>query len=165
MTTLLEGKDPGVFPENPPGTDEFFKTPVSIVPTFVGLTVDQARQLALESRVLIQVIDVPSLEPVGTVVSQSAAPGATIPQGVPVSIGVSTGVPPVGALPAVIGLPFDQAVAALQAFSEETYVQLTILRQDAPTADPAKKGTVLAMNPPPGTQVGSGIQVILTVGV
>jgi membrane peptidoglycan carboxypeptidase len=165
MTTLLEGKDPGVFPENPPGTEEFFKTPVSIVPTFVGLTVEQARQLAIESRVLIQVVEVPSLEPVGIVVSQSAEAGATIPQGVPVSIGVSTGVPPVGALPAVVGLPFDQAVAALQAFSEETYVQLTILRQDAPTADPAKKGTILAMNPPPGTQVGSGIQVVLTVGV
>lgn len=164
MTALLEGKDPGVFPEDPLGVDQFFVTPVSIVPALVGLTVDQARQLALESRVLLSIFEVPSLEPAGVVLSQFVAPGESIPQGKPVLIGVSNGIPPVGILPAIIGLPFDEGVALLVAFEQQTSVRVTIVRLDSPVGDPKKKGIILGMSPPPGAEVGSGIQVTLTVG-
>ncbi len=165
MTVLTEGKDPGVFPEGPDGTDSFFVTPTTTVPSMVGLNVSEAKQLASEARVLLSVVEVGSLEVAGFVLTQSAAPGAVISQGSPVTIQVSTGLPPIGVLPGVMGRPFEEAKAILEQFELDTRIDIQIARQESPTPDPSLKGKVIGMSPLPLTEVGSGVVVTLTVGV
>lgn len=165
MTVLTEGKDPGVFPEGPDGTESFFVTPTTTVPSMVGLDVGEARKLATQARVLLNVVEIGSLEVAGFVLTQSAAPQSVISQGSPVTIQVSTGLPPIGVLPGVLGRPYEEARAILEQFELDTRVDIQIARQEAPTPDANLRGRVIAMNPPPLTQVGSGIVVTLVVGI
>ncbi len=164
MTALLGEEDPGQFPENPAGTDEFFKTPTTTVPSMVGLTVDEARRLAQEAKVILAIVEVPSVEVAGLVLTQSAEPGAVISQGSAVTIEVSNGQPPVGELPYLLGLSFDQAIAKLQEFTTATRVEIQVQRVDLKVDDNSKKGKVIAMDPQPGTAVGTGVLVTITVG-
>ncbi len=164
MTALLGDEDPGEFPESPDGTDEFFKTPTTTVPSLVGLTVDEARKLASEAKVILSIVEVPSVEIAGLVLTQSVEPGVVISQGAAVTLEVSNGEPPVAELPYLIGLAYKDAVAKLDEFSDATRVELQIQRVNVDVEKDDQKGKVVAMNPQPGTSVGSGILVTLSVG-
>lgn len=165
MTALMEGQDPGEFPADPEGVEEFFKTPVSTVPAMVGLTVDEAKKVADKAKVFLEIVEVASLEPVGMVVRQSADPGTSVSQGSTVVIEVSNGQTPKTTMPYVLGMTYETAIAKLNAFAAATGVVVTIERKDLKVSDPAQVGIVVKSSPLPDSPVGNSVLVKLTVGV
>jgi beta-lactam-binding protein with PASTA domain len=118
-----------------------------------------------EAKLGAAVVDVGSLEPADTVIAQSVASGATVNQGTVVSIEVSTGQPPTGVVPNVLGQTFDEALANLQAYSEEERLELTFVTQQREVEDSSQVGRVVALGPGPGSQVGWKATIVVVVGI
>ena len=135
------------------------------MPNVIGLTESDAEAELREAKLNATVEPVPSLEPAGIVVNQSVAGGATVRQGSFVTIYVSTGEIPVGALPNLSGLTFEEAIEIVRSFELDTGVRVNLIQQNTATADPAMVGRILTTNPPPATAVQGAVDVVALVGV
>ncbi|MFO7548903.1 MAG: transglycosylase domain-containing protein [Acidimicrobiia bacterium] len=164
MQRMLANVPVAEFPEDPPGTAEYFKTPTTIVPSVVGLDVATAETTLRLAKLSVTIQEVASLEPVGTVVAQSLEIGTTVNQGAAIVISVSTGETPSAALPGLAGLTFEQAVEAIRLFEEETGVNVTLRRENVDVLDPAQRGRVIGTNPPAGAVVQYGAVITALVG-
>jgi membrane peptidoglycan carboxypeptidase len=153
------------FPPEPGNIQKFLVPPPTTVPNVIGLDESGAEAKLREARLNASVEPVPSLEPAGTVVNQSPGGGATVRQGSFVTIFISTGEMPVGAIPNLQGLTFDEAVEAARVFEAETGVRINLIQSQAPTTDPAMVGRILATEPPAGTPVQGAVDVVARVGV
>jgi membrane peptidoglycan carboxypeptidase len=165
MSWYLQDVEALDFPVPDGDLGQYFKTPSTDVPSVVGLDVGSARAELRKAKLGANVVEVPSLSPAGQVLAQSPGAGASVPQGTGVTIEVSTGVPPTGVLPAVNGLTFDAALAALQAFSDENRLDLVFQRSTREVTDPSQVGLVVALGPGAGSEVGYGATVTIVVGV
>jgi beta-lactam-binding protein with PASTA domain len=101
---------------------------------------------------------------VGIVVNQSVGAGATVRQGSFVTIWVSTGEIPVGALPDLKGLTFEEALEGLRTFELETGLKVTLTQQKVGTTDPSLVGRIVETGPPAGTPLEASAQVMAFVG-
>lgn len=164
MNIVLDGVEPLDFPAPAENLDEFFKTPTTVVPSVVGLPVDEAESAIRKAKLQPNVVEVASIETAGVVVSQTPEGGATVNQGQAVTIGVSTGIAPTGILPSVVGMTVEQALAALALFDEEAGLRLVIQTVNVPVDKPENVGKVMAMDPPGGSEVGYGAVITLSVG-
>ncbi|MDH4118148.1 MAG: transglycosylase domain-containing protein [Acidimicrobiia bacterium] len=164
MSWYLEDVPPADFVTPEGNIGQYFKTPTTSVPSVVGLDVNAARSELRRAKLGANVVEVPSLEPEGLVLAQAPGAGATVPQGTGVTIEVSTGIPPTGILPEVFTLTFEDALAALQAFSDENRLDLVFERASQPVEDPALVGLVVGLRPGVGTEVGYGATVAIVVG-
>ena len=153
------------FPEEPNGVEAFFKVPTTVVPSVVGLDVNSAKGALFDARLIASIVETPSLEPKGTVLSQSIPAGAEVNQGSTVVIGVSTGEIPRAPLPKLAGMTVEQAVATIAAFAEENGLgEITVGVAYAPVKKPEKVGRVIGSNPPAGSIVEYQGSVTLIVG-
>ena len=78
--------------------------PTTTVPNLIGIAEGDAIARLTEAKLEARVRPIPSLQPAGTVVFQSVGGGRVIEIGFPITIYVSTGQQPAGAMPAVAGL-------------------------------------------------------------
>ena len=83
------------------------------VPSVIGKSQADAVSTLTNAGLVAKAFPVPSGKPVDTVTGQDPPPGETVEKGSKVRINVSSG-PSDVSVPSVIGLPFDQASAALQ---------------------------------------------------
>jgi penicillin-binding protein 1A len=165
MTIIMEGVPESDFPAEPANTGEYFRVPRTTVPVVVGLEVgDATKLLKNEHQLSVEIIEIASLEPVGTVISQDLEPGASVAQGSLITIRVSTGETPVAPLISFIGLTFDQAIEAAQQFELDTGVKLSLFQEQVPVTDPALVGKIVSTNPNPGTQITESASVVLNIG-
>lgn len=153
------------FPEDPPGVAVHFRTPTTTVPLVVGLIRADATEALLNAHLRPAVVEVASLEPKGTVLSQSVDPGAEVAQGAEVSIEVSTGEPPTVPLPDLTFKTVAEAIDILRAIEAESGVQLSLEQITQPTSDPSLVGKILAQTPSPGSTLQSGALIRVVVGV
>jgi membrane peptidoglycan carboxypeptidase len=166
MSIVTEGLPETQFPPDPANIDDYLVPPPTQVPVLVGLSEGQAlRELRVDAKLNGAVVEVPSLEPAGTVVNQSIAPGTTVPQGTTVTIWVSNGQIPEAPLPDFTGLTPEEATEAGEAFSLETGVMLSFSTEEVPVGDPNLIGRVVETNPAPGTVINTSASVVLRVGV
>lgn len=165
MRLMLEGVPESEFPPEPPGTDEFLTPPTTIVPLVVGLDVNSAVARIEEADLNVTVQRVPSIEPEGQVFGQSPGSGAEVEVGTPVVISVSNGEPPVGPLPNLVGMTFEEALEHLRSFEDETGVLVNLVRVDQPVGDGSRVGIILATDPEPSADVAYGVTVTAAVGV
>jgi serine/threonine-protein kinase len=92
------------------------------LPSFVGMTIDAARQWADQHQVsLQQQSDTNSQQPQGTITGQEPAAGATFQPGQTVVVNVSAG-PQMVAVPDPIGMSVEQATQLLQAAGFQVHV-------------------------------------------
>ena len=164
MKKMLEDVPPEDFPEDPPGVSQFFRTPSTTVPLLVGLVRDDAEEALADARLNVEVIEVPSPEEKGTVVSQSQDPGREVRQGVTITIEVSNGQTPIAPLPNLVGQTFEQALDTVKAFEDETGVELTLIRLTEPAPKPKLKGKIVRTDPAQGTAVKFGAVIRVYVG-
>jgi beta-lactam-binding protein with PASTA domain/predicted Ser/Thr protein kinase len=130
--------------------------PTVNVPSVIGKTRDDAVSTLVNAGLKADpVVLVPSNKPEGTVTGQEPAAGQTIVQGSRVRINVSSG-PAAINVPSVIGLPFDQASAALQ--NQGFAVKRTNVESDQP-AD-----TVVNQSPSGTAPSGATINLSVSKG-
>jgi eukaryotic-like serine/threonine-protein kinase len=126
------------------------------VPSVIGKTQDDAVSTLVNAGLEANpVVPVPSSRPEGTVTGQDPSPGTTVIEGSRVRINVSSGPAEVN-VPSVIGLPFDQASAALQ--NEGFAVSRTNVDSDQP------KDTVVEQSPSGRAQRGATIRLSVSKG-
>lgn len=127
------------------------------VPQLIGLTTLADVRTALEDANLTlgEIIEEDSDQPGGYVLAQDPSEGAQVAAGSAVSVTVSSGLI---AVPNVVGLSEAQALSDLVRLGFETQV----IQQTIDT-EPAR--TVLAQSPQPGTSIGRGELVTITVAV
>jgi membrane peptidoglycan carboxypeptidase len=153
------------FPPDPGNIQKFLVPPPTTVPNVIGEDESGAKAALREARLNASIEPVPSLEPAGTVVNQSPGGGATVRQGSFVTVYISTGEIPVGAVPNLQGLTFDEAVEIVRSFELDSGVLVNLIQAEAPTTDPAMVGRIVATEPPPGTPVQGAIDIVARVGV
>jgi serine/threonine-protein kinase len=112
----------------------------------------------------VEVVEIPSLDPVGTVVSQSLEPGTSVSQGSLVTIHVSTGETPKGSLPNLVGLTFDEAVTLISEFELSTGLKINLFQQKINVNDPAQVDHVVSTNPPAGASLNTSATITVFVG-
>ncbi len=165
MNLVLDGVPESEFPPEPPGVEEFLTPPKTTVPLVVGLDVTAATSRLEAAKLNASVQRLPSVEPEGQVFAQSISPGAEVDVGTPVTISVSNGEPPVGDLPDLVGLTFEEALGVLREFEEETGVLVNLNRVDQEVGDSDRVGRIISTDPEPGAEVAYGITVRASVGV
>ncbi|MFQ5523136.1 MAG: transglycosylase domain-containing protein, partial [Acidimicrobiia bacterium] len=165
MDIVLKDLPETDFPPEPPNIRNYLVRPTTFVPPVVGLTQEEAEdRLALEARLNVAVIEVASVEPAGTVVYQTPEPGEELKQGETVTVYLSTGEMPVGNLPNLVGLTFEQAQTRAQEFQLATGVKLTLVQETVEVTDPNLVGKIVTTNPAPGTQITDSATVVVSIG-
>jgi membrane peptidoglycan carboxypeptidase len=166
MTIVTEGLPESQFPADPANIEDYLEPPITNVPTVVGLELSAAaRRLREDAKLNVTVVEVPSLEPVGIVVRQSPGAGASVPQGTFVTVYVSNGETPIGALPNFIGMTLEAANEAVAQFELDTGVKLTLVPQDIAVGNPNQVGIIVQTNPEPGTEIEASANVVVSIGV
>lgn len=163
MQIVLAGVPVADFPPDPAGTEQYTKTPTTEVPDVVGSLRSNAVRAILNAHLRPVVVDVPSLEPEGTVLSQSPEGGVVTSQGFAVEIRVSTG--ELADVPVLTGLTEAEAAAALVAWEEEFNTDLEFAVTTQAVAEQNLWGTVVAQTPAPGSKVEAGMTVTVVIGV
>jgi membrane peptidoglycan carboxypeptidase len=164
MTYALEGLPEVPFPDEPANIEEYLIPPKTTVPSVVGLERAEAVSRLKGAKLNPKVVEAPSLEPVGQVVTQSLGPGASVPEGSPITIKVSNGETPSGALPSFGGMTVDEALEAARAFEEATGVNLSVLTGTTNTSDPAYLDRVVSQSPAVGATVTGQASVTIFIG-
>jgi 1A family penicillin-binding protein len=128
------------------------------VPNVVGQKVDAAKKILADANFTSIVQEVPSLKPVGEVVAQAPAAGATAELGTGVTIQVSNGKVPIAVVPNVVGMKQAQAENIIKKAGFNVVVWLIQVN------DPSLDGIVLSQNPTGGTKTNAGTAVNIYVG-
>ena len=137
--------------------------PVSVavmVPDLAGMSIDEARALALEGDFLLSVAWAPSDEPAGTILNQSPSAGSTINPmiGELVEVSVSRG-SPMSVVPNVVDMQRASAVQYITAAGFE--VSATEEHSDSVAG-----GNVIRMSPEPNATLvrGSTVNIVVSLG-
>jgi serine/threonine-protein kinase len=125
------------------------------VPSVKGKSQADAVSTLTNAGLVARVFQVPSSNPVDTVTGQDPLPGKTVVKGSKVRINVSSG-PAEVTVPSVVGLPFDQASAALQ---NEGFA---VGRKNVESDQPAD--TVVEQSPSGSAKPGSTITLSVSKG-
>lgn len=164
MSRVMEGLPVSDFPEDPPNVDDYLVPPPAIVPVVVGLPQDEAEKALAAAGLRAEAVPMASLDPAGTVISQSAEPGAKIRQGSVVTIFVSTGETPKALVPNLIGLTFDEALTVVQEIEKNTGVKIGLFQASVEVEDLSLVGRVVSTTPAPGTEISGSTTITVYVG-
>jgi beta-lactam-binding protein with PASTA domain len=125
-----------------------------VVPSVVGLPVEQAHRTLREGRLQVgdEQLRGTNVEPPGTVLAQNNVSGTRVAVGTPIVLTVA--MPLVVTVPSVVGLPHDEAAAAIIAAG-------LVVGDVASRLSLRAGGTVLAQAAAPGEQVQFGAPVAL----
>jgi serine/threonine-protein kinase len=164
MNIVMDGVPVSQFPEDPPNIRDYQVPPQTDVPVVVGLLLEDAETVLRAAFLNHEIIEIPSLDPAGTVVSQSPEPGTTLTQGSFVTIYVSTGETPTGPLPNLVGLTFDEALVVIEEFELATGVLVNLFQQKVVVVDPSRVNRIVSTNPNPGTPITESATVTVFIG-
>jgi len=154
------------FPPIPAGSSKFYVTPSTEVPNILEdplVTQKDAEQLVYFAHLRPVVQEIPSLEPLGTVLSQSPEPGARLSHNGEVFIEVSNGEPPTFPLPNLIGKTRTEANLEMALLAAETEI-LVALAPEFVVSDEESWGKIIATSPTPGSLVGADDIVTIFIG-
>jgi len=165
MSYVHEGLPVTEFPPEPANIGQYLVPPPTTVPNVIGLPEDDAIAKLREAKLNASVQRIPSLEPAGIVVRQSASGGSTVRQGSFVTIYVSTGELPSGPLPNLTGLTMDEALEIVSAFELDSGVRVSLSQQEVPTNNESLVGRIVDTDPPPASEVQGEVGVVVFIGV
>lgn len=160
------------FPPDPPGTDAYRQTPLTLVPDLDAVAAELETALLTERQIEtafwqvgldVEIEVVPSPLAEGTILGQDPAPGTRLRQGRSVFVQVSSGVAPI--LPEWRGLDLSEVGATVDAFNEETGLALTWVTQEVPTSSTTLWNTVVGTTPPPGTTLDVDAEITFFIAV
>jgi len=141
---------------------QYTETPITQAPSVVGLDAETAKELIFAARLYPWEVPVASLEPEGTVTGQNFVAGSEVAQGETMFINVASGEIPIAPLPNPIGSTYTDALDMFRQLEFDTGVRVNISRLTV-SAPGYPDGVVVDMSPSPGTEVGYGALVTLSV--
>ena len=154
------------FPPIPDGSSKFYVVPSTEVPDLMAeplVTVAEAEQLVYFAHLRPVIEEVPSLEPEGTILSQTPDAGAKLSHNGEVAIEVSNGEPPTIPLPNLIGLTRTEANLEMALLAADTEILVPLVPEFV-VSDEESWGKIISTLPPPGTEVGAEDTVIIVIG-
>ena len=162
MEAALAGVPPASFPDPPavaPPATASAAPPAGVpIPDTAGLAVVEARTRLAALGLLVTTETRPSRQRgAGMVIEQTPAPGTLVTPGTTVTLTGSSGPPRTVAVPAVVGMPADDAARLLQAAG----LPPDIVVGDPPGGTAAGPGRVWKQSPPAGTPIDEGQPVQL----
>jgi serine/threonine-protein kinase len=131
---------------------------LTTVPDVIGLSEDAAVATIRDAGLVADTEFEESDQPEGTVISEDPGPGSRIPEGDPVSIGISEGPGDVN-VPNVVGQSQESAVSRLSALG------LNVRVVEVETDSESEDGQVLDQTPSGGSSVPPDTDVTIDVGV
>lgn len=166
MEEFLAGVPVQDFPPLPPEASRYKVTPSTTVPEITpDMNEKKARQEIYNAHLAVQVEEVNSIEPAGTVLGVLPTPGVAMPHGGTVTLQISNGLPPTIPLPRLAGLTLNQARQVLLQVGAEAQIPLSLgPAQFVETANSSDWDRVLGTNPPAGSQVDGQRLIIPIVG-
>ena len=166
MLYLTEDLEVLDFPEPPDGTSAYYAVPGTRVPRInVDMTLQAIEAAVYGAHLRVEIVEVPSFEEPGTIISLEPESGTGLAQGAAVTLEISIGIPEEIEGPDLIGLPVTEVPSALTLFEEETAVTLSWVRVDVEVPDPTQWSTVISTDPIPGALVSPGDTITVFVGV
>ncbi len=166
MTEFLADVPPEDFPPIPPGSSKFYVVPSTEVPDVLEdplITEKAAGQLVYFAHLRPVFEEVASLEPMGTIVSQTPDPGAKLSHNGAVFMEVSTGEPPTFPLPDLRNLTRTEANLVMANLAAETEILVALIPEFV-VSDEEAWGKIIFTSPPPGTEVGADDFVTIFIG-
>jgi hypothetical protein len=151
------------FPEDPPGIGAYRVTPQGTVPGVIGLDEQDARSAIYHAGFNVEFIVVASEKPEGTILVQIPEADTRLRQGKKLAVHISSGQPPI--MIALIGTRLEDVPPLLDAFNDESGLDLTYTIESQDSADPATWGRVVATSPPAGSLLDFEQAVIVFIGV
>jgi membrane peptidoglycan carboxypeptidase len=155
MARVMQGLPAEPFPYAPMPS---LGPPQGNVPNVVGMDQATATQTLQSAGLVAAVQQIPSSQPVGTVVSQSPAAGSSVATGSTVTLQVSNGQAPASGVPNVVGMSQAAAGSSLSAAGFNAAVVQRVV------TNPSQYGVVVSQSPAAGTQATQGSTVTITVG-
>jgi membrane peptidoglycan carboxypeptidase len=151
------------FPPIPDGASKFRVTPQTTVPDIMTMEKKEATQEILFAHLTPEFVDVDSLEPEGTILSQLPEAGGIMNHAGVVVIEISTGLPPTVPLPNLLMLTRTEANLVMAGLAAETGV-LVALVPEFQVSDPASWNKIFLTRPTPGALVGSDDIITIFIG-
>ncbi|MBT8165775.1 MAG: PASTA domain-containing protein [Acidimicrobiia bacterium] len=167
MTEFLADVPAEEFPPIPPGSSKYYVVPSTEVPDVLSdplLTQDEAEQLIYFAHLRPVIEEVPSLEPLGTILSQVPDAGAKLSHNGEVKLEISNGEPPTFPLPNLIGKTRTEANLEMALLAAETEILVALVPEFVPTPDSEAWDKIILTRPPPGTEVGADTIVTIVIG-
>ena len=151
------------FPDEPAGTNIYRRTPNTKVPNLVGLADEiEIANITYKAGLNLEIANMASSKPRGTVLEQTPEAESTVPQGRTVTTWISTGDP--GLMPDLVGLRIARIEPRLTRFNEETGLQVTWIIKFLPIEDPSDRNRILQSNPRPNRELSHQQQITFFVG-
>jgi hypothetical protein len=151
------------FPEDPQGIGAYRATPQGTVPDVLDRDVKAATTAIYQAGFRVNFEFLASTEPEGTILGQLPGPDTRMTQGKTVEVLVSSGQPPI--MIALAGARLEDVPPVLDAFNEETGLDLTYTIASLEIADPAKWGKVVATDPQAGVELAYQQAIVVYIGV
>ena len=166
MLYLTEDLEVLEFPEPPDGTSAYYAVPGTSVPRInVEMKLEDIEDAVYAAHLRVEIVEVPSFEEPGTIISLAPESGTRLAQGSAVTLEISIGIPEDIEGPDLIGLSVTEVPSALALFEEETAGTLNWVRVDVEVPDPTQWSTVISTDPIPGALVSPGDTITVFVGV
>ncbi len=141
------------FPEDPDGTRAYFRVPLTEVPDVSELSEEDAKDAIFKAGLFADIVVTPSIEPEGTFLGQSPAPGTEISQGKTVTVRYSSGIAPT--VPHLIGLNISEVQGVIASHNSATGTSLTWVLRRQVTENPALWDVVISTSPPTGAPIAA----------
>ena len=167
MTEFLADVPAEEFPPIPDGSSKFYVTPSTEVPDLLEdplLTQREAGQLVYFAHLRPVFEEIPSLEPLGTILSQTPDAGAKLRHNGQVLVEISNGEPPTVPLPNLIGMTRTEANLIMAQLAADTEILVFLVPEFVPTPDTEAWDKIILTRPLPGTEVGADDIVTLVIG-
>lgn len=165
MTVVTANLPVEDFPTDPPGIGVYYQTPRVEIPDVTDLTFEEAQEIMFKAGFEVNARLENSVLPADTVTGTSPATGTRQEQGTTVEVYVSNGLPPTTVLPDLIGRTEVEVNQILLTLQQNSQIPFTWVIGQAPTADPAQNGLVIATDPGPGAGIDQSSVVTAIVGV
>lgn len=145
------------------GTNEFFKTPIVEVPDLEGLTEEEAIDAVRKAGLFDEVVEVASLEEIGTIIGQVPEAGEQVKQGETVQIRISTGEPAI--MFNIRRMLEENIPARFEKFNNNTGLNITFDIFYVEVNRPNDWGRVLWTNPPAGVALEPDAVIRIAIAV
>ena len=152
------------FAPEPAGAGVYRVVPRTVVPDLSEMDYEEMADAVYGEGLRLDRVTTPSSLPEGRILAIAPRAGTAVQQGTTVTVIVSSGVPKEVGAPDLVGLPLSEVTPTLQAFTEDTGIELGWVVEHVTVTEPHLWGIVIRTEPAARTPVTTGATIKVVVG-